>query len=117
VRAAGDVRALQCADENSRRPIALPAIASSLDVSGGFHDNTAAAKATADVAAIVKRDGLPRGVFLNIDVPAWRIEEHQAHDPEPALWWREIDRAQGTRAGVAISGMISRNRRCSAARN
>jgi 5'-nucleotidase len=48
----------------------IPSIASSLATSGGFNDYTAAAKATADVAAIVKEHGLPEGVFLNVNVPA-----------------------------------------------
>jgi 5'-nucleotidase len=48
----------------------IPSIASSLDVTGGFSDYTAAAKATAEVAAIVKAHGLPAGVFLNVNVPA-----------------------------------------------
>jgi 5'-nucleotidase len=48
----------------------LPAIASSLDTSTGFSDYTAAAKATAEIAAMVKIHGLPEGVFLNVNVPA-----------------------------------------------
>ena len=48
----------------------IPAIASSLDVRGGFSDYTAAAKATAEIAAIVKANGLPDGVFLNVNIPA-----------------------------------------------
>jgi 5'-nucleotidase len=47
----------------------IPSIASSMDVTGGFSDYTAAAKATADVAALVKAHGLPEGVYLNINVP------------------------------------------------
>ena len=47
----------------------IPAIASSLDISG--HPNYGpAAAATARVAAIVKQGGLPRGIFLNVNVPA-----------------------------------------------
>lgn len=47
----------------------IPAIAASLDITG--HPNYGpAAAATARVAAIVKQDGLPRGVFLNVNVPA-----------------------------------------------
>jgi 5'-nucleotidase len=48
----------------------IPSIAASLDTAGGFSDYTAAAKATADIAAIVKTQGLPEGVFLNVNVPA-----------------------------------------------
>jgi 5'-nucleotidase len=48
----------------------IPAIASSLDTSTGFSDYTEAAKATAEIAAIVKANGLPDGVFLNVNVPA-----------------------------------------------
>jgi 5'-nucleotidase len=48
----------------------IPSIASSLDTAGGFDDYTAAARATADVAALVKAHGLPEGVFLNVNVPA-----------------------------------------------
>lgn len=47
----------------------VPAIASSLDIAG--HPNYgAAAAATAQVVAIVKQGGLPKGVFLNVNVPA-----------------------------------------------
>ncbi|MDQ3417252.1 MAG: 5'/3'-nucleotidase SurE [Acidobacteriota bacterium] len=47
----------------------VPAIASSLDISG--HPNYGpAAAATAQVVAIVKTGGLPKGVFLNVNVPA-----------------------------------------------
>ena len=47
----------------------VPAIASSLDISG--HPNYgAAATATAQVVEIVKQGGLPKGVFLNVNVPA-----------------------------------------------
>ena len=49
--------------------LGIPAIAASVDASGGFNDYTAAAKATAEIAAIVKAQGLPRGVFLNVNVP------------------------------------------------
>jgi len=48
----------------------IPSIASSLDTTGGFNDYSAAAKATAGIAAIVKTQGLPKGVFLNVNVPA-----------------------------------------------
>lgn len=47
----------------------LPAIASSMDVARGWNDYTAAARATAEIARIVKEHGLPRGVFLNMNVP------------------------------------------------
>jgi 5'-nucleotidase len=47
----------------------IPAIASSLDISGHLQYGPAAA-ATAQVVAIVKQGGLPRGVFLNVNVPA-----------------------------------------------
>src|SRR5215210_6574063 len=47
----------------------IPSIASSLDITG--HPNYGpAAAATATVAEIVKRDGLARGIFLNVNVPA-----------------------------------------------
>src|SRR5690606_2560210 len=47
----------------------IPAVASSLDITG--HPNYGpAAKATAQVVAIVKAGGLPKGVFLNVNVPA-----------------------------------------------
>ena len=47
----------------------VPAIASSLDITG--HPNYgAAAAATAQVVEIVKQGGLPKGVFLNVNVPA-----------------------------------------------
>lgn len=47
----------------------IPAIASSLDIAG--HPNYGpAAKATAQVVEIVKANGLPKGVFLNVNVPA-----------------------------------------------
>jgi 5'-nucleotidase len=48
----------------------LPALASSLDTANGFNDYRAAAKATAAIAAVVKAQGLPQGVFLNVNVPA-----------------------------------------------
>ena len=47
----------------------VPAIASSLDISG--HPNYGpSAAATAKVVEIVKAGGLPKGVFLNVNVPA-----------------------------------------------
>jgi 5'-nucleotidase len=47
----------------------VPAIASSLDITG--HPNYGpAAAATAQVVEIVKKGGLPPGVFLNVNVPA-----------------------------------------------
>ena len=47
----------------------LPAIASSLDITG--HPNYGpAAAATAQVVQLVKQGGLPKGVFLNVNVPA-----------------------------------------------
>lgn len=48
----------------------LSAIAASMDVAGGWSDYTAAARFTADVVALVKRNGLPRGVFLNVNIPS-----------------------------------------------
>jgi 5'-nucleotidase len=47
----------------------IPAIASSLDIRGSRNFGPAA-EATAKVVAIVKDGGLPRGVFLNVNVPA-----------------------------------------------
>lgn len=47
----------------------LPAIAASLDVAGGT-EYAAAAEVVAKVAAMVKAQGLPTGVFLNVNVPA-----------------------------------------------
>lgn len=47
----------------------IPAIAASLDIAG-HPDYGPAAAATAQVAARVKSDGLPPGVFLNVNVPA-----------------------------------------------
>jgi 5'-nucleotidase len=47
----------------------IPSIASSMDIANGWSDYTAAAKFTAQVAAMVKRNGLPSGVFLNVNVP------------------------------------------------
>jgi 5'-nucleotidase len=47
----------------------VPAIASSLDITG--HPNySPAAAATAQVVQLVKQGGLPKGVFLNVNVPA-----------------------------------------------
>lgn len=47
----------------------IPAVSSSLDITG--HPNYGpAAKATAQVVEIVKAGGLPKGVFLNVNVPA-----------------------------------------------
>ena len=47
----------------------VPAIAASLDITG--HPNYGpAAAATAKVVEIVKQGGLPKGVFLNVNVPA-----------------------------------------------
>jgi 5'-nucleotidase len=48
----------------------IPAIASSMDIAKGWSDYTAAARATAEVARLVKEQGLPPGVFLNVNVPA-----------------------------------------------
>lgn len=54
----------------------IPAIASSLDIAG--HPNYGpAAAATARVATIVKQDGLPRGIFLNVNVPAGPAAAHK----------------------------------------
>lgn len=54
----------------------IPAIASSLDIAG--HPNYGpAAAATARVAAIVKQGGLPRGIFLNVNVPAGPATAHK----------------------------------------
>jgi 5'-nucleotidase len=47
----------------------IPSIASSMDIANGWSDYAAAATFTAHVAAMVKRDGLPAGVFLNVNVP------------------------------------------------
>ena len=47
----------------------IPAVASSLDITG--HPNYGpAAKATAQVVEIVKAGGLPKGIFLNVNAPA-----------------------------------------------
>jgi 5'-nucleotidase len=54
----------------------IPAIAASLDIAGHPTYGPAAA-ATARVAAIVKKDGLPRGVFLNVNVPAGPADLHK----------------------------------------
>jgi 5'-nucleotidase len=54
----------------------IPAISSSLDITG--HPNYGpAAAATARVATIVKQDGLPRGVFLNVNVPPGPATSHK----------------------------------------
>lgn len=54
----------------------IPAIASSLDISG--HPNYgAAAAATARIAAIVKAGGLPPGIFLNVNVPPGPATAHR----------------------------------------
>jgi 5'-nucleotidase len=47
----------------------IPAIASALDITGD-PDYGPAADATAGVVRIVKSGGLPKGVFLNVNVPA-----------------------------------------------
>jgi 5'-nucleotidase len=47
----------------------IPAIASSMDTANNWNDYTAAAKFTADVAALVKKQGLPPGIFINMNVP------------------------------------------------
>jgi 5'-nucleotidase len=47
----------------------IPSIASSLDIRGSRNFSPAAAM-TAKVVAIVKSGGLPKGVFLNVNVPA-----------------------------------------------
>lgn len=48
----------------------IPAIASSMDIASGWSDYTAAARATTEIARLVKARGLPSGVFLNVNVPA-----------------------------------------------
>lgn len=48
----------------------IPSIASSMDIANGWSDYKAAATFTAQVAAVVKKTGLPFGVFLNVNVPA-----------------------------------------------
>lgn len=48
----------------------IPAIASSMDILNGWSDYTAAARATTEIARHVKEQGLPSGVFLNVNVPA-----------------------------------------------
>lgn len=47
----------------------IPAIAASL-AREGHPDYTVAASVTAEVVAVVKANGLPEGVFLNVNVPA-----------------------------------------------
>lgn len=47
----------------------IPAIAASMDIAGGWSDYTAAARFTTEVVDLVRRTGLPRGVFLNVNVP------------------------------------------------
>jgi 5'-nucleotidase len=51
----------------------IPAIASSMDEKGD-PDYAAAAKVTAQLAALVKEHGLPRGVFLDVNVPAGAVK-------------------------------------------
>jgi 5'-nucleotidase len=51
----------------------LPAIAASLDLRGGV-DYAAAAEVVARLAAMIKADGLPPGVFLNVNVPAGTLK-------------------------------------------
>jgi 5'-nucleotidase len=48
----------------------IPAIASSMHVTSGWNDYAAAAKFTTEMADIVKRNGLPAGVFINMNIPA-----------------------------------------------
>lgn len=48
----------------------IPSIASSMDVAGGWSDYAAAARFTAQLAALVKANGLPKGVFLTVNVPS-----------------------------------------------
>jgi 5'/3'-nucleotidase len=48
----------------------IPAIAASMDIEKGWSDYTAAARATTELARLVKEQGLPPGVFLNVNVPA-----------------------------------------------
>ncbi|MEZ5289042.1 MAG: 5'/3'-nucleotidase SurE [Vicinamibacterales bacterium] len=47
----------------------IPAVAASMDVASNWNDYTQAARFTAQVVALVKRTGLPKGVFLNVNVP------------------------------------------------
>lgn len=54
----------------------IPAIASSLDITG-HPEYGPAAEATARVAAIVKKGGLPPGVFLNVNVPPGPASGHK----------------------------------------
>jgi 5'-nucleotidase len=51
----------------------VPAIASSMDEKG-HPDYEIAAKVTAQLAALVKEHGLPRGVFLDINVPVGPVK-------------------------------------------
>ena len=48
----------------------IPAIASSMDIENNWSDYTAGAKHTADLAELVKKQGLPPGTFLNINIPS-----------------------------------------------
>jgi 5'-nucleotidase len=48
----------------------IPSIASSMDTESGWSDYTAAARATTEIARLVKEQGLPPGLFLNVNVPA-----------------------------------------------
>ncbi len=48
----------------------IPAIASSMDIANDWNDYSEAAKYTVEVAAMVKRQGLPPGGFLNVNVPS-----------------------------------------------
>ncbi len=47
----------------------VPAVASSMDVANNWSDYTEAARATAQVVAMVKAQGLEAGAFLNVNVP------------------------------------------------
>lgn len=48
----------------------IPAIAASMDIAGGWSDYSAAARHVAEIAALVRKQGLPARAFLNVNIPA-----------------------------------------------
>lgn len=105
----------------------LPAIAASMDVSGGWSDYSAGALAIAEIATRVKAQGLPAGVFLNINIPTGAPKGTRLATQSPLFggekwvehktprgrryFWNEYEEpagdAEGTDVAVVAAGYIA----------
>ena len=100
----------------------IPSIASSMDVANGWSDYTAAAKLTAQIAALVKKQGLPPGIFLNVNIPtgvpkgirlttqsALRGDESWSENKNPRgrrYFWNDYREPTKDVAGTDVSAVV-----------